>query len=77
MSTPTAPAVRVWCRAESRYGERPTAFLWQERRIEVTQVIAQWREPQHLGFRVLGDDGGIYTLLYDEATETWQAAARG
>ena len=76
MTTPPPPTpTQVWCRAESRYAERPLAFLWQGQRVEVTQILAQWREPAGLGFRVLANNGGLYELRYNEATQTWTLTA--
>ncbi|NPA92537.1 MAG: hypothetical protein GXO56_02520 [Chloroflexi bacterium] len=72
MGFDTAQSVRVWCRAESRYAERPTAFVWQGRRIAVQHILAQWREPSGPVFRVVGNDDRVYVLQYDEALDVWQ-----
>ncbi len=62
---------QVWCRSESRYAERPVAFVWEGQRMEVRQILAQWREPAGPGFRVLAEDHRVYTLQYDEASQAW------
>ncbi len=69
-----SPAVQVWCRSESRYAERPTAFALEGERIAVARILAQWREPSGPVFRVLGDDGSVYVLEYHEALAVWQLA---
>ncbi len=66
---------RVWCRSESRYAERPTAFLWEGQRVDVLRVLAQWRDPLGLGFRVLGADQGVYVLRYEQGLEAWTVEA--
>ena len=72
MTTPGIPSATVWCRSESRYAERPTAFTWEGERVAVARILAQWREPAGMVFRVLGDDGGVYLLQYHEARAVWQ-----
>ncbi len=73
MNAPLPPQpAQVWCRSESRYAERPTAFVWEGQRVEVQHILAQWREPAGPGFRVLATNRGIYTLQYDEASQTWR-----
>jgi hypothetical protein len=62
---------RVECRSETSYAERPTAVHWQGRRLEVQQVIARWREPWGVRFRVRLDDERILDLAYHQAGDTW------
>lgn len=42
--------------------ERPVRFVWNGRRFEVTRILDRWREPDQMCFRVLADDGNVYTL---------------
>jgi len=72
MTTPGIPSATVWCRSESRYAERPVAFLREGQRVAVQRVLAQWREPSGPVFRVLAEDGGVYLLQYHEALAVWQ-----
>jgi hypothetical protein len=68
------PAQDVECRSEAAYAERPLAFTWQGQRREVAQVLERWRAPAGKGFRVRTQDGGTFTLLYDEHDDVWQIA---
>lgn len=62
---------QVECRSDSEYAGRPLAFFWQGQRLEVSDVLAQWRTPRGKAFRVrvLGDL--VFELFYDESFDTW------
>jgi len=66
-------SVRVECRSESSYAGRPIAVHWQERRLEVREVLASWREPGRIHFRVRLEPEQVFELAYDEASDSWQA----
>jgi hypothetical protein len=72
MSPSPTPTATVWCRSERHYAERPVALLWEGRHVQIQRILAQWREPNGPVFRVLGHDGGVYVLRYDEARDAWQ-----
>jgi len=57
---------RVRCRAGYRADERPLSFLLDDREIEVCRIVASWREPDYLCFRVETGDGRVYALTFDE-----------
>lgn len=63
-------AVRCW--ASSRAAERPLSFLLGENEIKVRAVLATWREPDYLYFKVETDDGRIYVLRHHEYEDLWQ-----
>jgi len=71
--------VVVECYAGAYYPERPRAFLWEPstglkpggERVEVEEVERQWRTPAGPAFRVRIADGRRFTLVYDEAADTW------
>ena len=62
----------VACRSEGRYAERPTGFTWGTERLEVAQVLARWRFPQGLGFKVRTSDERLFELFYDQAADEWR-----
>ena len=72
MHPPSDSPATVWCRSASRYAERPIAFLWEGERRRVVQVLAQWRDPNGVGFQVLADDGNAYVLHYNEPSAVWE-----
>lgn len=64
---------RVECYAGSRGDEEPRAVVFADgRRVEVAEVLERWRSPDHRGFRVRGEDGGVYRL--EEAGGDWTVA---
>jgi hypothetical protein len=62
----------VECHSDFRYAERPKAFTWEEERIVVSDVIAQWRSPHAVHFRVHTETHGIFDLSYDELEGVWE-----
>ncbi len=62
----------VECRSDSEYAERPLAFYWEGKRLEVDQVLARWRAPEGKGFRVRVAERGIFDLIYNEANDAWE-----
>jgi hypothetical protein len=63
--------MRVECRSDSEYAERPVALYWQEQRLEIVEILARWRTPAGKGFRVRTADDQIFELTYDEITADW------
>ena len=38
----------------------------------VTEVIDRWLDPTHRYFKLHGDDGGIYLVRNNTATDQWE-----
>lgn len=66
------PAELVECMSGAAYGERPLALQWEGKRLEVEQVLTQWRSPGGKGFRVQTRGGQIFEVYYDESSDAWQ-----
>ena len=64
-----APAP-VECRSDHSYAQRPLAIWWQGQRLEVAEILAEWRTPQGKRFRV-STAAGIFELTYQEPESTW------
>lgn len=62
----------VECHSGFAYAERPVALTWQGTRIEIRQVLDQWRSPQGRNFRVVTDNEQAFDLFFNEATDEWQ-----
>ena len=62
---------RVECRSDHDYTGRPLAFYWQEQRLEVTEVLVQYRTPLGLSYQVQTASSGIFKLDYDTHTDEW------
>jgi len=63
--------MRVECRSDSEYAERPVALYWQEQRLEIVEILSRWRTPAGKGFRVRTADDQFFELIYDEITADW------
>jgi hypothetical protein len=63
--------IRTECHAGYRGDETPRHFELEGRTIEITEVLAQWTEPNPRLFRMRGDDGLIYVLRLDERGHCW------
>ncbi len=61
----------VECRSESSYAQRPTAVHWQGQRLEVRDLLASWREPWGMRFRVRLDEDQVFELAYDQSLDDW------
>ncbi|PKO21525.1 MAG: hypothetical protein CVU38_14310 [Chloroflexi bacterium HGW-Chloroflexi-1] len=66
---------QVRCYAGASYPERPTAFEWEDRWLEVREVLWQERTPAGLVFRVLAEDGRRYRLEWEEVKDEWTVQA--
>ncbi len=65
------PNVRVECRSEYTYPQRPVALWLDQNRIEVAEVESESRTPHGKRFRVRLVDGRRLELLYEELTDEW------
>ena len=63
--------VNVRCYAGTRYPERPVAFQWEGRWLDVTQVEWQVRTPEGLRFAVIAGQGERYRLSWVEREDVW------
>lgn len=64
-------SLRVECYAGYRGEETPRRFHSGDKTVEVIEVIDRWLAPEHQYFKVCGDDGGLYLLRYDIASDLW------
>jgi hypothetical protein len=62
---------RVECRSDHDYIGHPLAFYWQDKRLEVAQVLMQNRTPRGYTFQVRNNDFGLFELIYDPNTDEW------
>lgn len=55
-----------------RLHEHPRRFTWEGKWLEVAEVLARWRSPAHLGFKVKDLEGKVFLLLLDLSKERWE-----
>ena len=69
-------AAQVECYAGYTYPQRPRAFWWQQRRLEVTAVIAEAALPDGKRFVVATAADGTFELEYDLPADRWTIGRR-
>jgi hypothetical protein len=47
-------------------------LVWDGKRLEIDAILAEWRSPQGKSFRVQAGDAGIFELIYDAASSSWE-----
>ena len=61
----------VECRSDYEYAQQPLALVWQGQRLEVLEVLRQWRSPSSKHFMILTKDQRVFNLAYHEAEDCW------
>ena len=62
----------VECHSGFTYADRPVALTWEGQRIEIVEILAEWRTPEKKYFLVRTTDGRKFELAYSQATDAWQ-----
>ena len=62
----------VECHSGFTYADKPIALTWEDRRLEIVDIPAQWRTPDERHFRVRTNNGQDFELSYREAANEWQ-----
>lgn len=70
--------IQVACYAGMKADETPRRFKWEERSVEVAEVLDRWFQiesqpewPRADYFKVRGDDGRQYLLKHDLESDAW------
>ena len=70
--------VQVECYAGYKADELPRRFCWEQRWIEVEEILDRWYQgagdpewPIADYFKMAGDDGHQYLLKHDREADTW------
>ena len=64
--------LRVECYAGYTADQEPVRFQLCRRWVLVIEILDRWLDPAHRYFKVRGDDGGIYILRHDTASQRWE-----
>jgi hypothetical protein len=62
----------VECYSGYAADERPVAIQLGARRIPVQVVIDRWYGEDHAYFKLAGEDGAVYLIRQDRASDTWE-----
>jgi hypothetical protein len=52
-------------------GVAPRSIYWNERRIDIMEIIDQWYGADYRYVKVKDNDGGLYILRFDERLNEW------
>ena len=64
-------SVKVWCYAGYKYPERPTAFLYEGRKLTVHKVQSTWKTEDSENFLVHTTYGKEIVLIYNPSEDKW------
>lgn len=67
-----AMKITVECYAGHRGDETPRRISFDERSVEVAEVIDRWLGSDHRYFKVRGADGATYVLRQDTVKHSWE-----
>jgi hypothetical protein len=62
----------VECHSDYTYAERPVAIIWEGKRLEIKEIMREWRRPLGKGFRVCTVDGQEFDLLFEDSSSEWK-----
>ena len=62
----------VECHSDYTYAERPVAFIWKGTRLEIKEIVREWRHPLGKGFRVRTLDGQEFELSFEDSSNEWK-----
>jgi len=63
----------VKCYSGHVYAEEPQSFGWQGKELRIKSIEKAWQEPGKRLFRVVTENGKLFELCYNEATDQWSA----
>jgi uncharacterized protein (UPF0128 family) len=65
--------LNVECYSGRKADERPVRFWLGGRQYQVESVLDQWYDPEHIFYRVRGEDGNVYILRHETSIPegTW------
>jgi hypothetical protein len=64
--------IHVECYAGHEGEETPRRLRFDNRAVEVIDVIDRWLAPDHRYFKVKGEDGATYILRHDVESGAWE-----
>ena len=64
--------IRVECYAGHRGDETPRRIIFDDRTVEVIEVIDRWFDPHHTYFKIQGSDQATYIIRQEIPTYGWE-----
>jgi hypothetical protein len=63
--------IKVTAYSGYKGNERPLSFIDDDQRHEIRDITSRWAEPDKDFFKVIADDGRVYTLSRDRKSDRW------
>jgi hypothetical protein len=63
--------IDVETRKDARGIDVPQRIRMHGHSLEVTRVVDEWHGKHHRYFKLIGGDGDLYLLRFDETTQQW------
>jgi hypothetical protein len=65
--------IKIEVAAYSGYkaNERPLYFVRDRKKFQVTKILNRWVGQDHNYFKILADDGQVYTLKWHRCLDVW------
>ncbi|MEN8259442.1 MAG: hypothetical protein ABFS02_02450 [Pseudomonadota bacterium] len=64
--------IRVACYGGYRGEEEPRRLWFDDRAVEVAEILDRWLAPEHRYFKIRGDDGYTYIVRHDTQSGHWE-----
>jgi hypothetical protein len=64
--------LEVRCNKDVKGEKIPRDIFVDGRQIAILRVVDQWLAVDHRYFKIYGDDGALYMLRHDMATDSWE-----
>lgn len=64
--------IKVECYAGHRGDETPRRLMFDDRSIEVIEIMDRWLGPDHRYFKLKGSDEAVYIIRQDIPTHVWE-----
>jgi hypothetical protein len=62
----------VECHSGYTYAQRPTALYWQDKRLEIQEVLGEWHSPNARHFKIITASSLLFELAYQEDSDQWR-----
>jgi hypothetical protein len=63
--------IEVYAYSGYKANERPTAFIMDNRTLNVSRIIDRWYGAEHDYYKILAEDGGIYLIRWHRILDLW------
>lgn len=62
----------VVCHSGYTYAQRPTALYWQDKRLDIQEILSEWHSPNARHFKIITVNSLLFELTYQEDSDQWR-----